>query len=235
MGYSESLKVSFPIIHCLMNSKKEESYKQMFRDFDDIIQGMFDIKDLNLDPTVMTTDFELALINSSKWNYPKATHLGCFVHFLRSQINKLKSLGFATKENKKVKYNVLTLISTLPFMQIKSIRATFDLIRSMFPDLKDYFEYFKNTWLDGQFLVKDWNILTKLSISPALAENLKHSNNQVETFHSVLNYLLMKSTKPELGELIDALKYIEARTTSDLNEYENGHLIPVRFSIICYF
>jgi len=227
MGYSSSLKVAFPIFHCLMNCKTENAYKQVFTDLDGILQTIYNDREEKFQPVVVTTGFEKALLNAVKWAWPKARQLGCFVHFLRAQINRLKSLGFAGGEFKRQRYKLLTLMSTLPFTQLRSVPASFEAITKLFPTFHEYFSYFRETWLDGMFSIEVWNILNKLTISPTISETLKHSNNQIESFHSLLNYCLLKSAKPEIGEVIDALKYIEIKATSDLNEFENREIIPV--------
>jgi len=86
--------ITFPIIHCLMNSKSSDAYRKVLLEIEAIIKDTFEDQNLKFDARVITTDFELALINISKWFWPKSDHLGCFVHFLRCQINNLKKLGF---------------------------------------------------------------------------------------------------------------------------------------------
>lgn len=235
MGYADSLKISFPFLHVLMNKKTEEAYKKVFLEFDSILKETYNSKDLCFEPTIITTDFELALLNASKWAYPKSKSLGCFVHFLRAQINRLKTLGFAKYVHKKSKYQLLTLVSSLPFMLPKAVKNAFGLIRNMFPEFEAYFDYFQSTWIDGSFPIETWNILSKLSYHQSLSENLKHSNNQIESFHSLLNYALLKSSEPELSEFVDGLIYIEAKILTDLNEIEGGSLIKVNMYLLTKF
>ena len=79
--------------------------------------------------------------------------------------------------------------------------------------------------------------MNKLALNPTLSDTLKHSNNQIESFHSLLNYCLLKSHKPEIGEVVDALRYIEVKITTDLNDYENQEVVPVHktFYFTLYF
>ena len=212
-------RMSFPILHCLMNSKTAEAYRKVFLESEVIMREMLEERNLIFDAKVVTSDFELALIQSIQWFWPKSSHLGCYVHFLRAQMNNMKRLGFTKIENKSTTFKIITLISMLPFIKDTNVEKTFTLFKnhSQFQNYKPYFEYFENTWMSKNYPTDLWSVNKKLRSHPDLISSLKHSTNQIESFHSLLKCLLMKSEKPTIHELIEALKYIEAKNMNDLN------------------
>src|SRR5688572_9126347 len=112
-------------------------------------------------------------------------------------------------------------------MSEKSAKQSFNLIKDMYPNYAAYFAYFQATWLDGQFSPNLWNISDKFTNQ--LSHTLKHSTNQIESFHTIPNYELSKSNEPQLEEVVEGLKHIEAKTMLDLNLCEEGEVVKVRF------
>ena len=225
---------SFPIIHCLVNSKTQEAYKKIFLEAETILRDLLDDRNLTFDAKVVSSDFEIALVQSIQWFWSNNSHLGCYVHFLRAQVTNMKRLGFTKSEFKSDTFKIITLISMLPFLKESSVQKAFQLFKSheKFKDFDTYFLYFETTWLGKNYPISLWNVNTKLREHPELKDSLKHSTNQVESFHSLLKCLLSKSVKPTIHELIEALKHIEARTMNDLNTYQDKCLIKVKILLL---
>jgi len=117
MAYFPNIKKSLPIISCLMNKKTKDAYRRLFARADALMREEFNQDQKMLNPQVVTTDFELALLNAAEEYWPNAKRQGCFVHFLRAQINQLKKLGFSLKELRRKNYQLITLISALAFVR----------------------------------------------------------------------------------------------------------------------
>ena len=183
---------------------------------------------------VTTADFELALLKSSKWFWPDAKQVGCYVHFLRCQINQLKKLGLLKQESKKLTYQLVTLISSLVFIQEQDVKAVFECMRDFpkFASYTGYFNYFNDVWIDGHFPIKLWSVAAKKDLDPSYSEWMKYSNNMIESFHGVLNYALKKSVKPTMLEFITGLKFIEANAINNLNTYDDKYNYDVKHLIL---
>jgi len=222
-------RITYPIVHVLMNSKSSEAYVKMFLEIECIIKDVFEDRFMVFEAPIVTTDFELGLINASKWFFPKSSHLGCFVHFIRCQITNLKKMGFYSATSKKLSYKLLTLISVLPFILTEHVPVLFDKIKALqeFQAYSEYFKYFYSTWINGNYKVELWNVISKIQAHPELSSTIKHSNNIIESFHSLLNFVLLKSAQPTANDFVEALKYIECRTMNDLLHHDNKPLILV--------
>ena len=209
----------------------------MFYRADAIIREEFEQNSKILNPEVVTIDFELALIGAVQSFWPEAQIQGCFVHFVRTQISNLKKMDFMNNEKKKLNYQLLTLISVLAFIDSSKIDSLFESIKGLehFAEYESYFQYFEKTWLFGNFTREMWNTFNKLTNKTEYCEKLKHSNNTIESFHSLLNFILKKSHHPTIVEFVEGMKDVEANAKMNLNYYQNKTLVKVLKFICCYF
>ena len=228
-----NLKKALPIMSVLTTKKTKDAYKKIFARSDSIMREEFEVDSKLLNTNLITIDFELALIGAVEEYWPEAKKQGCFVHFLRAQVNNLKRFGLVNKDNKKTNYQLLTLISSLAFIEDTKITKVFKAIKEvpLFANYQDYFNYFSDTWISGNFPIELWNGYNKISNQVEYSDKLKHSNNTIESFHSLLNYILQKSSRPTIGEFIDAMKDVEGIAKTNLNVYQNKYIISVTFSL----
>jgi len=228
-----NLKKSLPIMSVLTTKKTKEAYRKLFSRADAIMREEFSQDIKLLDVKLITIDFELALIGAVDEYWPEAKKQGCFVHFLRAQVNNLKRFGFGGQENKKKNYQLITLMSSLAFIDESKIVKVFEAIKNLtcFADYNKYFDYFSDTWIDGNFSIELWNSFNKVTQQAEYCDKLKHSNNTIESFHSLLNYILKKSSRPTIGEFIQAMRDVEGITKTNLNVYENKFVISVTFTL----
>lgn len=236
MGFFPKLQRAFPIIHCLINSKTQDNYQKMFIEIEGILKTALGVRSISMDTETVTTDFEKGLINASEWFWPEKKIMGCFVHFLRAQITRLKTLGFQSNEKKKKSYQVLTLMSTLPFVEVSKVEKVFKRIVSLeeFAEYNDYFDYFESTWLKGYYPISIWSVDAKKDDKDEFPAWLKHSNNLIESFHSLLKFILRKSEQPTITEFIEGLAYIEANSMNTLYNYKGESTYDVSFFSLSY-
>ena len=126
-------------------------------------------------------------------------------------------------------YKLLTLINILPFALPTKVPLILNSIKGLevFKEYEPYFIYFESTWINGSYSIELWNVISKLKAYPELITSLRHSNNLIESFHSLLNFTLLKSPQPTMNEFLEGLKYIEGRTLNNLLNYDNKPLIAV--------
>lgn len=229
MGYFPDLKKAVPIISCLVTKKTKDAYQRMFFRMDAIIREEFQEQKKILNPKIVTIDFELALIGAVGSCWPEAQIQGCFVHFLRAQITNLKKLGLMKNENKRKNYQLITLISVLAFMDPSKIKNVFYSIKNSphFCEYEIYFTYFQDVWLNGNYPTEMWNSFNKVLNKTEYCEKLKHSNNTIESFHSLLNFILQKTSHPTMVEFAQAMKDMEGIAKTNINYYQDKAIIKV--------
>jgi len=149
----------------------------MFLGFDSIIRDYLDESAITIDANIVTTDYELGLLKAVEWYWAKADRHGCYVHFLRCQINQLRVEEQGTDQK----------------LDQKKVTEKF----------KNYFKYFEDTWIQGAFPIKLWNIQT-----------LKLQR------HSTITII-----KSAIAEFIEGIKYTEARAKFGLNSYKGEVII----------
>ena len=84
--YDETINIFAPVFFVLTNSKEQLSYDLIFNEINSILFVLSKQNrqqyELNFD--IVTTDFELALINSVKNNMMNLMQKGCYFHFLQA-------------------------------------------------------------------------------------------------------------------------------------------------------
>jgi len=84
----------------LTKKKTKEDYRKLFSKADAIMREKFSQDIKLLDVKLITIDFELAFIGAVDEYWPEAKKQGCFVHFLRAQVNNLRGLVLEAKKKK---------------------------------------------------------------------------------------------------------------------------------------
>ncbi len=182
--------IYIPVLHVLMNGRKEFDYFTLFK----IIDVFLDTKKV-IDIYI---DFEGSLSNSIKNWKPDATIHKCFFHYTQCLVRKMKELYHAY--DSPTGKLLLKILKQLPFFDI-AMRIIFIMkmrdINSI--ELNQMLEYYVGNWL-YEYLILDY--------SP----NEPLTNNGCETFHSELSHLI-KNTVPSLEELsISLFSIFEAKS-----------------------
>ena len=98
-----------------MSNKTEILYDLIFKSIKRILTQLNLYK---LEIESITTDSELALINSVNNNFENSISIGCWFHLNQDLIREAKTLGLLNKKNKNINidstYEVVTQISILP-------------------------------------------------------------------------------------------------------------------------
>ena len=141
IGYAQLLIIIFkdiitsefyPGFYILMSNKIEIIYDMIFKSIKNIL-SQNNIYNLTIE--TITTDTELALINSIHTNFPETQRIGCWFHLKQDLIREAKIIGLINKKNKKINteitIEVFTQLSMLPLEyngDIKYLRNKLDLI-----------------------------------------------------------------------------------------------------------
>ena len=124
VGFSQLLIIIFkdivtskylPCFYILMSNKTEIIYDMIFKS---IIRILTQNNIYSLDIKTITTDTEIALINSIKTNFPKTQRIGCQYHLKQDLMREARVLGLFNQKNNKINpettLEVITQLSLLP-------------------------------------------------------------------------------------------------------------------------
>ncbi|CAI2384902.1 unnamed protein product [Moneuplotes crassus] len=197
-----------PIGHVLMQSNKEKAYEitlQWIKRF------------LKLNPKFITTDFELSLMNTAKKEYPNSQLVPCFFHLVKCLWTNAGKCGLRKRKILKLTKQLIFSLKALAFRKPGSVIRKFITIKDWYSTkgscFVSFLEYFENTWIDGQFKIKDWNYYDKLQIF----NDLSLTNNGLESFHQMIKSQLRKST-PSFAGFLSVLTKVEAMKKSHYDE-----------------
>ena len=78
---------TFPMAYCLLPNKQRQSYNRAFLHLKDKAVAM----GLSLDPLVVVSDFELAMVQAAAMSFSNSHHRGCYYHFMQAIWRKVWS------------------------------------------------------------------------------------------------------------------------------------------------
>ena len=107
----------YPGFYCLMSNKTEELYDLIFKGIKRILTQQNIIQ---LNYSTITTDSEIALINSVKKNFENTHRIGCWFHLNQDLIREAKIMGLFNSKNKNINidstYDVLRSYQFCPYI-----------------------------------------------------------------------------------------------------------------------
>lgn len=138
----------YPLIFCLLPSKKETTYTRML----EIIQNKAEENNLTFSPKKVTLDFEKAVISSVSSVFPNAKIQGCLFHYSQCIWRKVQQLGLtqAYKNDAGVR-KWIRRAAALPLLPEENVHDAFINIMESAPDViaaEPFHDYMVETWLD---------------------------------------------------------------------------------------
>ena len=79
----------FPLAYCLLPNKTQETYERTFN----LLKQKCAELHIELNPTTIMSDFELAIIQAVQLTFPLTTPKGCYFHFCKCLTGKVQTLG----------------------------------------------------------------------------------------------------------------------------------------------
>lgn len=214
--------VSIPLLYVLLPNKRASTYSELFR----ILFEEFDI-DL---PKRITSDFESGILAALRTDRLKGVKLcGCFVHFQRCIIQKLKSpdCRLWTLYSQNSRFNgVIHKLMALSFTPTRMVLKAYNLILEKMHPLEaewvagwnTFKEYMEKTWIGSnksspEFSISLWNNYL------AIKNRYPITNNSVEGWHNRLNSKF-KGKRPHFWKLVEALLEDQQRADVELTRVE---------------
>jgi MULE transposase domain len=154
-----------PFAFCMLRSKENALYCEMLKQ---IKTNVHRITGLPLDPESFVCDFEVSLINALHAEFPNSAVRGCYFHFCQSLWRKVQELGLTTayRQNRSVK-KVIRKLMSIGYLPLAVVRNTFNMIDTSqtirrliirHPRLRDFIDYFRMTYIMGNFTPALWNV-----------------------------------------------------------------------------
>ena len=162
-------------------------------------------------PVFITTDFEMARINSFKRHFPWADASGCYFHLGQAVWRKLQKLHLSQRYNNDPAFAVrVRKFLALAFVPPRLVHEYFGLLLADEQSrgdglLTEFMAYFQSTYIGNQapngvetnarFPYHTWNMYQRLK------DRLPRTNNALEGWHS--GFSLHIRAHPSLEKLVD--------------------------------
>jgi len=111
----------FPVMYALLPNKRQETYDNLF--------GLIKTIRPLFNPTSISLDFEMAVVNSVQQAFPRADLHGCLFHLTKSMRCELSETGFLQRCNVEPRFaHHSRMIVGLAFVPIDNLDDTFDAL-----------------------------------------------------------------------------------------------------------
>ena len=141
----------YPGFYVLMSNRTEAMYDLIFNS---IIRILTQQKIYELNINTITTDTELALINSVQNNFRNSKRIGCWFHLHQDLIREAKIMGLFNSKNKNINvnttYEVINQLSIIPLNyrgNLDYIKNITDILINQYPK---YTNYIVNYFIDNK-------------------------------------------------------------------------------------
>ncbi|CAG8662727.1 6134_t:CDS:1, partial [Dentiscutata heterogama] len=194
----ESNSRVFPMVYVLMTSKTEECYTRLFQELINLgYEAGYD-----LSPPIIITDFEQAVINSIRLNFPNSANKCCFFHLCQSLWRQIQAKGLSIEYEANATFSIkLRQLTALAFLPSIEIPAAFDQIKPLMPsNATSIVDYFENTYIRGEVRqqLRNGNIIydpptfspSLWSIFELITQGYPRTQNFIEGWHHRWNNIV---------------------------------------------
>lgn len=145
---------TFPLVYCLSTRKTESFYTRMLNQLISHANQL----NLQLNPDIVMSDFELAFINAATICFPNSQIKGCLFHFTQSiwRQTVMKGLKRQYTEVPEIR-NVIQRLLALPFIPVQDVFDVFDETASNIPET-EFEEQLEDLMSKGLIFVGDVGI-----------------------------------------------------------------------------
>ena len=233
MVYDQQTKMYVPVLYFLMTHKLQHLYWHVFN-------WVVILSDWKLDVRSYTSDFEMAIVNAAKHQFPEGYHIGCFFHFKQAvRKHMIEKLYFHRAIVRKfMQIGVLDLLTIIPVDDIIPYRIPYlrDMMESDMTYLEEIYnadglEYIedveKNMWeqfwayFDKQWMGKlhdSWNIHDQ---DDHYKDYVNRTNNALESYNRCYQDLF-----PTCGHKVRLTEWVEI--TQQDSRYQAEQLEDIR-------
>jgi MULE transposase domain len=177
----------FPVLYALLPDKTQQTYVRMF----DAITSTWP----HLNPTSISTDFEMAALNAINSVFPDAATFGCLFHLSKNMKKKLTNEGLMQMYNNDCEFALKArMIVALAFVPPDSVEQAFDELSDSCPDtLQPVLNWFEDNYIgrrirNGRRAATYANAIW--TVYQRTLEGLDRTNNHAEAAHRRLQVIL---------------------------------------------
>lgn len=183
------------LVYRLMSRRTQLGYQRLLHELADTAAGM----GLDLNPSTVVTDFELAAINAVRIEFPSSNVHGCFFHFGQTLWRRVQHEGLAGLYKDDVcDFGIkVRQLAAMAFLSPHDVREAYLQLKSMFPpEALNFLKWFEEMYVLGRprrhvlsdgppvvvravptFPPPMWNV------SSLVEEGQPRGNNSVEAWH----------------------------------------------------
>lgn len=197
-----------PIVYALLPNKTESTYTNML----DLLKTSSDI---DLSPSTISCDFEVAAINAFKKAFPTANIDGCLFHLTKNVKKKLGEFHLLSRYKNEPDFAIqVRMMTSLAFLKIEDLDEAVELLYQELPEelheLLEWFEHYYlgnhtrngNTRRGPSFTPQTWSVYERV------LSNTDRTNNFAEAAHRRLQSELGMD-HPSVWKFINTLKKIQ--------------------------
>ncbi|CAB4377153.1 unnamed protein product [Rhizophagus irregularis] len=180
-----------PLVYVLMTSKTEKLYRRLF----DNLLKFAEENGVYLSPSYIITDFEQAVINSTRYEFPDITSKGYFFRLGQNYWRKIRDCGLAIKYGNDEQFSLmLRHLYALSFLPPQEIPAAFDILKSIMPqEANEVVQWFEENYVSGRIIrqMRNGNVTRDSppfppalwSVYDAIKYGILQTENAVEAWH----------------------------------------------------
>lgn len=217
-GLKENAAV--PLVYALLPDKSEATYTRLLR-------AMKNLEPL-LSPRTVTTDYEKAMNNAFRTEFPNARLKGCFFHFTQCIFRNIQNRGLKQRYETDANFALhMRMLSAIAFVPPASVVHVFETLvdNDVFPpEAQEVIDYFEDTWIGRpnrrqrrppQYPIEMW------SVYETILEDLPKTNNSVEGWHRGFQEQI-GAMHPNIWKFIDCVKKEQNLNEVRIEQYVSG-------------
>ena len=170
----------------LLTGKTSDHYKVMLN----ILKEKMEKIDKVFKPDNILSDYESGFKAAVAEVFPESRHIGCYFHFTKALIKKLRSLGLITgysfNQMFKKQMRKIFALAFFPVALVRNCYRTFVnspkflALKARYPELQKFTEYFEKIWLDffrsnsGMFLIENQNSEPLIAVRAGIVGGTKN-------------------------------------------------------------
>lgn len=214
----------FPLLYALLPNKTEETYCKMFQ-----AMRIF-WPDLN--PTSISTDFELAALNAIKLVFPQAELYGCLFHLAKNMKKKLANEGLTQLYNTDPDFALSArMIVALAFVPPASVEEALDILSVETPPaLQPVMNWFEDAYM-GRMMRRGRRVATFpnaiWTVYQRTLDGTDRTNNHAEAAHRRLQ-AEFGMDHPSLWKFIDGIRAVQCGRDKCYEEFVRGDAPAVK-------
>ena len=216
MVYDRTRSAYVPVVYTLMTHKTQVLYWHA-------LASIVVLSNWKLAARSFTTDFEKALINAAKTQFPEGFHVGCLFHLKQAwRRHLIVKLGFLAAQIKlAMEVGTLDLLCIIPQDEVEEFGIPYvrsvieeDLDEDEVAKWDEFWVYFKHQWIP---ILDSWNISDE---NGEYKNIMNRTNNGLESYNKQINALFTHT--PSLLEFCAVMEQESRRVARRLQDIDSG-------------